>query len=179
MNHGDILLTIARASISGCFGLEYPEPDCPGELNEHGATFVTLTKHGQLRGCIGTLEAHRPIVIDTRQNALMAAFRDPRFPPMIEAEYEVVKIEISLLSKASPIPFSNEKEALLALRPGTDGVILECGSRRSTFLPQVWESLAEPESFLGELKQKAGLPARFWSEEIRLSRYTVTKWKES
>ena len=176
---GEILPKIARASISSCFGLDYPEPECPDEFLADGATFVTLTKQGLLRGCIGSLEARRPIPIDIRQNALMAAFRDPRFPPLIEAECASIKIAVSLLSDSEPIVFSNEKEAILALRPGMDGVILECDSKRSTFLPQVWESLPEPEAFLGELKLKAGLPRRFWSEKIRLSRYTVSKWRES
>ncbi|HQT25430.1 MAG TPA: AmmeMemoRadiSam system protein A [Burkholderiales bacterium] len=179
MNHGDTLLKIARASISSGLGFDFSEPPLPEALNEHGATFVTLTKVGQLRGCIGSLEAHRPIVVDTRQNALMAAFRDPRFPPLIESEYEAIRIEVSLLSKPEPVLFSNEREALLALRPGMDGVIFECGSRRSTFLPQVWESLPEAQAFLGELKRKAGFSAHFWSDGIRLSRYTVSKWKES
>ncbi len=178
MNYGDILPSIARASISERFGLNVREPDCPPQFLEHGATFVTLTKDGALRGCIGTLEAHRTIVIDTRQNAKAAAFHDPRFPPLLETEYDLIRIEVSLLSEAEPLAFSSEEEALLQLRPGTDGIIFECGSRRSTFLPQVWESLPEPRVFLAQLKQKAGFPAGFWAEEIRLSRYTVSKWKE-
>lgn len=175
---GNILLKVARASISNRFGINLPEPECPPQLFEHGATFVTLTRDGELRGCIGTLEAHRPIVMDTRHNAMAAAFRDPRFPPMQETEYAWVMIEVSLLSKAEPLVFSSERDALRQLRPGIDGIIFECGSRRSTFLPQVWDSLPESEAFLAHLKQKAGFPARFWAEDIRLSRYTVSKWKE-
>ncbi len=179
MNHGEILLKIARSSISSGLGFDFAEPPLPEALKEHGATFVTLTKQGQLRGCIGSLEAHRPIAIDTRQNALMAAFRDPRFPPLIESELDAVRIEVSLLSEAEMLFFSSEEEAREMLRPGTDGIIFECGSRRSTFLPQVWEGLPDATAFLGELKRKAGLPVHFWSDGIRLSRYTVSKWKEA
>lgn len=177
--YGDVLLKTARASIASQFGLQFPEPDCPPPLLELGATFVTLTLNGALRGCIGTLDAHRTIVMDTRQNAKAAAFHDPRFLPLAEAEHDLIRIEVSLLSNAEPLAFAGEEEALLQLRPGIDGIIFECGSRRSTFLPQVWESLTEPEAFLAHLKQKAGFPSRFWTEEIRLSRYTVSKWKET
>ena len=176
---GEILPQIARASISSCFGIDCPEPQCPQEFLADGATFVTLTKEGRLRGCIGSLEARRPIPVDIRQNALMAAFRDPRFPPLIQSEYAMIKIEVSLLSSSEPIVFSSENEAIDALHPGIDGVILEFGSKRGTFLPQVWENLPDPEIFLMELKQKAGLARHFWAEEIRLSRYTVSKWRES
>ncbi|MHB1098624.1 MAG: AmmeMemoRadiSam system protein A [Burkholderiales bacterium] len=174
----DTLLKIARASISNRLGVDFPEPDCPPELSELGATFVTLTLDGNLRGCIGTLEAHRPLFLDTRQNAIAAAFSDPRFPPLGMAEYAHIKIEISLLSPAAPLAFSSEQDALLQLEPGIDGIIFECGHRRSTFLPQVWESLPEPSSFLAQLKLKAGFSGSFWSDEIKLSRYTVSKWKE-
>ena len=174
----DTLLKIARASISNQLGLAFPEPDCPPELSELGATFVTLTLDGNLRGCVGTLEAHRPLFLDTRQNAIAAAFSDPRFPPLNMAEYAHIKIEVSLLSQAAPLAFSSEQDALLQLAPGIDGIIFECGQRRSTFLPQVWESLPEPSSFLAQLKLKAGFSGSFWSDGIRLSRYTVSKWKE-
>ncbi len=147
-------------------------------MSELGATFVTLTLGGNLRGCIGTLEAHRPLLLDIRQNAIAAAFSDPRFPPLSMAEYAHIKIEVSLLSQAAPLAFSSEQDALLQLAPGIDGVIFECGHRRSTFLPQVWESLPEPSSFLAQLKLKAGFSGSFWSDEIKLSRYTVSKWKE-
>ena len=174
----DTLLKIARASISNRLGIEFPEPDCPPELIEPGATFVTLILDGNLRGCIGTLEAHRPLYLDTRQNAIAAAFSDPRFPPLSMAEHAHIRIEVSLLSQAAPLVFSGEEEALRQLSPGIDGIIFECGRSRSTFLPQVWESLPEPASFLAQLKLKAGLSGSFWSDEVKLSRYTVSKWKE-
>ncbi len=176
---GSILPKIARASISNRLGFEHPEPAFPAEFLEPGATFVTLTLEGMLRGCIGSLAALRPIVEDTRQNALAAAFGDPRFPPLGMEEHERIRIEVSLLSEPEPVFSSGEQEALSLLRPGVDGIVFQCGARRSTFLPQVWESLPEPADFLSQLKRKAGFPEGFWSQEVRLFRYSVTKWKES
>jgi AmmeMemoRadiSam system protein A len=145
---------------------------------EHGASFVTLTQDGDLRGCIGSLEAHRPLVVDVQKNAVAAAFHDPRFSPLSNHEFARVRVEVSQLSAAEPLAFENEAHALNQLRPRVDGLILEYGRHRSTFLPQVWETLARPEIFLAQLKRKAGLPADFWHDQLRLSRYTVTKWKE-
>ncbi len=176
--NGESLLKIARASISNRLRIEYPEPDLPAEFEVWGATFVTLTMEGGLRGCIGTLDAHRPIHVDARENALAAAFSDPRFMPISIAEWPSVKIEVSLLSEPVQLLFSDEEEALSSLSPGSDGVIFECRGRRSTFLPQVWESLPEASEFLAHLKRKAGLPAGFWSDEVKLFRYGVDKWKE-
>lgn len=143
-----------------------------------GAVFVTLTQDGQLRGCIGSLEAWRPLAEDVRENARAAAFRDPRFPPLAADELPRTRVEVSLLTPAEPIAFVDEADALRQLRPGEDGIVLECGSRCATFLPQVWEQLPEPAHFLGQLKRKAGLPGDFWSDDLRLSRYRVEKWKE-
>ncbi len=176
--NGESLLKIARASISRGLGIDCPDPDLPPEFEAWGATFVTLTMGGELRGCIGTLEAYRPIHADARQNALSAAFSDPRFMPLSVAEWPSVKIEVSLLSQPARMHFADETDALSSLRPGIDGVIFECLGRRSTFLPQVWESLPEPAEFLSHLKRKAGLPAGFWSDEVQLFRYGVDKWKE-
>lgn len=175
---GESLLKIARASISSHLGLDYPRPALSAELEECGATFVTLTMNGALRGCIGTLEAYRPLHVDARQNALAAAFSDPRFMPLSIDEWPAVKIEVSLLSEPVQMPFSDEEDAISRLRPGIDGLIFECLGRRSTFLPQVWESLPEPAEFLAQLKRKAGFPANFWSGDAKLSRYGVEKWKE-
>lgn len=176
--NGEPLLNLARASISRRLNIDHPEPDRSPEFEAWGATFVTLTMGGELRGCIGTLEAHRPIHVDTRENALAAAFSDPRFMPLSIDEWPSVKIEVSLLTTPAEMHFSGEKDALSSLRPGVDGVILECRGRRSTFLPQVWESLPEPSEFIGQLKRKAGLPPGFWSDEVKLFRYGVDKWKE-
>ena len=144
-----------------------------------GATFVTLTQNGALRGCIGSLQAHRPLDQDVRANAVAAAFSDPRFPPLTLAELPRTRVEVSLLTAPQPMTFSSEADALRQLRPNLDGIILIAGQRRSTFLPQVWEQLPEPRTFMAHLKQKAGLPADWWSADVQLQRYEVQKWKEA
>ena len=176
---GQILLTLARNAISSRFGLpQLAADDCP-ELHKPGATFVTLTQRGDLRGCIGSLEAWRPLAQDIRENALSAAFRDPRFEPLTAEELPITRVEVSLLTPAEPMSFTSEVDALAQLRPEIDGVIFTAGHRRSTFLPQVWEQLPDPASFMAHLKQKAGLPADYWGPDVRLERYGVTKWKEA
>ncbi|MCX7148260.1 MAG: AmmeMemoRadiSam system protein A [Rhodocyclales bacterium] len=144
-----------------------------------GATFVTLTQDGALRGCIGSLQAHRPLDQDVRANAVAAAFSDPRFPPLTLEEFSRTRVEVSLLTAPQPMTFSSEADALRQLRPNVDGIILIAGQRRSTFLPQVWEQLPDPRQFMAHLKQKAGLPADWWSAEVQLQRYEVQKWKEA
>ena len=177
---GRILLDLARHAIAGQLG----EAEAPviateaAELERPGACFVTLTLGGQLRGCIGSLAAWRSLREDVRANACAAAFRDPRFAPLSGEEFAQVRIEVSLLTPPQPLSFSDEADALAQLRPGIDGVVLEHGKHRSTFLPQVWAELPDPGQFLGQLKIKAGLPRGFWSEELKLSRYQVEKWKE-
>lgn len=178
-DHGAILLPIARSAISIALGQPLTAHEDAPWLREFGASFVTLTQHGDLRGCIGTLEAHRPLLEDVKSNAIAAAFRDPRFPPLQASELLYTRVEVSLLSPSEAIRFESEDDALRQLRPDVDGVILEYGHYRSTFLPQVWEQLPDPDTFLAHLKRKAGLAANFWSDELRLSRYTVSKWKES
>jgi len=175
---GQVLLQIARASIASKFGEQPQQPAATEWLNRPGATFVTLTLNGQLRGCIGSLTAHRPLIEDVRNNAIAAAFQDPRFSPLDAEEFTYVKIEVSLLSPAQAMQFSSEADALAQLNPHIDGIIFECNHHRSTFLPQVWEQLPQPEIFMTHLKNKAGLPSDFWSEDIKLSRYTVSKWRE-
>ncbi|HLO61986.1 MAG TPA: AmmeMemoRadiSam system protein A, partial [Azonexus sp.] len=168
----------ARNAIAERFGLP-PRPldDCP-QLHEDGATFVTLTQHGRLRGCIGSLEAWRPLDQDVRENALAAAFRDPRFTPLSSDEWPATRVEVSLLTPAVAMSFTDEADALAQLRPGIDGLIFSAAGRRSTFLPQVWEQLPDPAQFMAHLKQKAGLPVEYWSPDVRLERYAVRKWKE-
>ncbi len=176
---GRILLPLARGSIAGALGQPFPLPDLRAPwLEAPGASFVTLTRDGELRGCIGSLEARRRLVEDVRANAVNAAFRDPRFPPLSVREFPDVRVEVSVLSPAEPLPVASEKEAWEKLRPHVDGLILEYGPYRSTFLPQVWEQLPEPDRFLAHLKMKAGLPWDFWAPELKLARYTVQKWKE-
>lgn len=177
-DQGRILLAIARSAIAQQFGhLFNATVDAPW-LQEPGATFITLTQAGELRGCIGTLQAHRSLLEDVKANAIAAAFRDPRFPPLQAAELSSTRIELSLLSPSAPLVFTSEQEALAQLQPNIDGVIFEYGTHRSTFLPQVWEQLPDPKTFMAHLKRKAGLDALFWSDEIKLARYHVSKWKE-
>lgn len=178
---GQALLILARNAITRRFARPVqPLADLSGlpELARPGATFVTLTQAGQLRGCIGSLEAYRPLATDVAENAIAAAFQDLRFSPLSAEELARTDLEVSLLSAAEPMPFSDEADALARLRPGIDGVILTRGQRRATFLPQVWESLPKPQQFIAQLKLKAGLPADYWDERITLARYGVQKWKE-
>ncbi|HEV7517331.1 MAG TPA: AmmeMemoRadiSam system protein A [Thermoanaerobaculia bacterium] len=175
---GRVLLAIARESLAEAFGLE--RGPCPTEpwLAEPGATFVTLMEDGELRGCVGSLEAYRPLGEDVAANAQAAAFKDTRFAPLAPGELPRIAIEVSQLGPAVPLTVRSESEALARLRRGRDGVILDYRGARATFLPQVWEQLPEPASFLAHLKHKAGLSPAFWSPEIRLWTYEVTKWEE-
>lgn len=178
-NPGAILLPIARGAIASA--LESPvaaADESAAWLQQPGACFVTLTQESQLRGCIGTLVPHRPLLEDLKANARAAALRDPRFLPLTAGELNLIAIEVSLLSTMQGLAFSCEAEVLTQLQPGIDGVMLEYGHYRSTFLPQVWEQLPHATEFLAQLKRKAGLPPDFWAQEIRISRYTVQKWRE-
>jgi len=183
---GEILLRLARRALEEVLDAATPEPEgtdpkeaaTEGWLEEQGATFVTLTLDGKLRGCIGSLEPKRSLLEDVRRNARAAAFDDPRFAPLTVEELPEVTIEVSLLSPTEPIEVESEEDLLAALRPGVDGVVLESGFHRGTFLPQVWEQLPQAEDFVKHLKRKADLDADFWSPDMRVSRYTVTKWKE-
>ncbi len=175
---GATLLPIARASIAQVLGRTMLVRDDAPWLQEPGATFVTLTRDGQLRGCIGSLHAERRLLDDVRANAVAAALRDPRFAPVAPHELDQVLIGVSLLSAMQVMDFSDENDALAQLRPGIDGLLFECDGRRSTFLPQVWAQLPTPADFVGQLKHKAGFSVDFWAEAVRLKRYTVAKWEE-
>lgn len=174
------LREIAHHSID--FGLQHGTPspvtvsDYSLALQKHGACFVTLSINKQLRGCIGTLEAYRPLVEDVAENAFAAAFRDPRFPRLTRQEYEKLHVHISVLNPPEAMRFTDEEDLLRQIRPGIDGLVLEDGYHRGTFLPQVWESLPEPKLFLRHLKQKAGLPPDHWSKAIKMQRYTVEEF---
>ena len=172
------LLHLARAAIAKELGFIADELPRPAWLEEPGATFVTLTLHGQLRGCVGSLEANRPLVDDVRHNAVAAAFHDPRFTPLGLDEFADVIIDVALLSTPELIRFSSEKDALTKLNPGKDGVTLECGSKRASFLPRAWADSPDPRVFLALLKNQAGLADDFWSDDIKLSRFTIRKWRE-
>ena len=179
----DTLKQVARQSIE--YSLEHGAPhgryqeikinagDYPALLQENRATFVTLNINNDLRGCIGTLEAYQPLVKDIAHNAHAAAFQDPRFSPLQQSEYANLDIHISILSPPEPMTYTSEEDLLQQIRPGIDGLILEDGRQRGTFLPSVWESLKTPEEFLNHLKLKAGLPVNYWSYSIEMSRYTT------
>jgi uncharacterized protein len=174
---GQLLTALARAAIAAEFGAPWPDLPRPAWLDEPAATFVTLTLHGRLRGCIGSLEAHLSLYDDVMHNARAAAFGDPRFPPLAADELPAVRIEVSVLTAPQPLEFSSEADALRRLRPGVDGVIFQYGARRATLLPQVWEQLPEPSEFLAHLKRKAGLPPDFRAEGMRLAVYQVERFQ--
>lgn len=171
------LLTLARDSIRYGLGHGCQMPvdlrECPPPLQALGASFVTLKAADELRGCIGSLLAARPLALDVAGNAYAAAFRDPRFQPLAAPEFDGLAVHISLLSPMTPLQFESEDDLLAQLQPGVDGLLLEEGSRRSTFLPAVWETLPDPREFLQYLKRKAGLPANYWSGTLKAHRYTV------
>lgn len=175
---GPALLAVGRAAIARELGLPYTAQPDTDWLRAPGACFVTLKQNETLRGCVGSLRAHRPLLEDVAANALGAAFRDPRFPPLLQHELHITRLEVSLLSTLEPLQFQDEQHALSQLHPGTDGVVFEYGYHTSTFLPQVWEDIPDPVSFLAHLKRKAGLPPDFWEAGLKLSRYTVSKWSE-
>ena len=173
--HGDALLQIADASIRT--GLKTGQmlkqiKGVPNALSDDGAAFVTLkTASGQLRGCIGSAQAHRPLAVDVAENAYKAAFKDPRFPPVTADEYETLKLSISVLSPQTPMQITDEADLLSQLRPGVDGLVISDGNQRALFLPSVWEQLPTPDVFLGQLKHKAGMAADHWSETFEASRF--------
>ncbi len=175
---GRTLLGMARRAVeSSLFGKTEAQPAHPW-LAQAGATFVTLTKDGGLRGCIGSLEAARPLGEDVAENARGAAFRDPRFAAMTAAEWPQCRVEVSLLAAAKPLQFADEADLLAQIKAGEDGLILEADGKRGTFLPQVWEDIGDKRVFLNQLIKKAGLPADTRLTRCRISRYRVSKWKE-
>lgn len=177
------LLHLARESIQ--YGLAHAQAlpvdkqDYSASLQQIRASFVTLHKQGQLRGCMGNLEASEPLVENVANNAFNAAFRDPRFPPLTPDEFALLHIHIELLTPAEAINFSSEQDLLRQLQAGKDGLILSDGFHRGTFLPSVWESLPEPEQFLFHLKNKAGLPGDYWSDTLNVQRYYTEAFEEN
>jgi uncharacterized protein len=169
------LLDLAQKSILHGVNNACPMPvnpaDYPKKLRQELASFVTLNRCGNLRGCIGHLKAIQPLVSDVAENAFSAAFRDPRFSPLSSSELEGVDLHISVLTAAMPIEFASEEDLLKMLRPGVDGLILKLGRQQGTFLPSVWESLPDSRSFLQHLKLKAGLALDYWSDDIEVFRY--------
>ncbi|HEX4327181.1 MAG TPA: AmmeMemoRadiSam system protein B [Burkholderiales bacterium] len=175
---GRVLLRLARTSIKGALGNDPSFAMHAGWLKEQAAVFVTLKKNGELRGCIGSLEAHQTLVEDVRANAVNAALHDPRFPPVTLDELEEIEIEISLLTAPRPLHFSDQADALAQLKPGIDGVTFESAGKRATFLPQVWEDLPDPHEFIAQLKQKAGFARDYWAADVKLQRYGAVKMKD-
>jgi len=169
------LLNLVKESIG--WGLRYGKPlpvklqDFDSELQQPGTCFVTLRKNNDLRGCIGSIEVRRPLLEDVIKNAYAAAFHDPRFDPLQAKELEFLSLSISVLTPASEMDFDSEPDLIQQIRPGIDGLILQQGCHRATFLPSVWRQLPDPTEFMRKLKQKAGLPAYFWSDDICVSRY--------
>ena len=186
---GLVLLPLARRAIANRLGVPASATPLAGVsgsgadddawLELPGASFVTLTLGGSLRGCIGSLAPHRTLGEDVEANAVAAAVRDPRFPPLTSGEFEATLIEVSVLSAPRVLPVDGEADLLARLRPGVDGVILSTARHRATFLPQVWDQLPQPSDFLAHLRRKAGLPAGYWGADVEIEVYTVTAWKET
>jgi len=174
------LLSLASDSVD--YGLQHHKvmsvevDNYPPSLQTITATFVTLTIQQQLRGCIGTLEAHRPLVTDVIENAYAAAFRDPRFAPVNSSEAGLLEYHISILEPAVPMQFESEEDLLTQIEPGKDGLIFNSGGRRATFLPSVWEQLPDPHDFLNHLKIKAGFSQNYWSQDVEISHYHVEEF---
>jgi AmmeMemoRadiSam system protein A len=173
----ELLLDVARRSIEtgGSSGQPLPIDIAaqPAPLREIRSSFVTLKLEGQLRGCIGSLEAQLPLAADVSRSAYRAAYRDPRFRPVTSEERDRLELHISVLSPMARMSFSSETDLLSQLRPGVDGLLLRDGRANGTFLPSVWESLPESLEFLRSLKQKAGLPRDHWSASVEVFRYTT------
>jgi AmmeMemoRadiSam system protein B/AmmeMemoRadiSam system protein A len=173
----ETLLDVARRSIEWGAASSGPLPveteTYPPALREVRSTFVTLKLDGELRGCIGSLEAARPLVSDVARSAYKAAYEDPRFPPVSAEERGRLEIHVSVLEPSKPMSFKSEGDLLAQLRPGVDGLILREGGSQATFLPDVWESLPEPRDFVAQLKKKAGLAADYWSPTVEVDRYTT------
>ena len=190
-DRGRILIAVARSAIRNRLGLQDDNIDADDLetlmevhpwLSDPGASFVTLTENGQLRGCIGTLQAHQSLGRDVAEHAVDAAMHDPRFMPVTPMEYPLLDVEVSVLSEPKPMAVRSRDELERTLRPGEDGLIISDGLRhRATFLPQVWDELPDPADFVAHLLVKAGLPAGYeWHDgEIACSRYMVTAYRET
>jgi AmmeMemoRadiSam system protein A len=179
----DSLLRLARATLErGLRRQKLPPLDLqamPPHLKAPGASFITLTIRGELRGCIGALEAYQPLAQDVREHALAAALDDPRFPPVTPEELDQIQIEISRLTEPQDLQYQDSADLLHRLRPGVDGVILRDGMRRATFLPQVWEKIPDKAEFLDNLCAKMGAPADTWRHKhLEVLTYQVEEFHE-
>jgi len=177
------LLQLARQSLeSGVRGEKLPPLDLqsmPLHLREQGAAFVTLTINGNLRGCIGAIEAYQPLAEDVREHAIAAALQDFRFPNVQPEELSQIEIEVSRLTPPTPLEYTTPEDLLSKLRPGIDGVLLRDGVHRATFLPQVWEKIPDPAEFLGNLCYKMGAAPDLWRKKhLEVSIYQVEEFHE-
>jgi len=170
---GDIARRAIRNGLSTSKEPDLSTTLLPPRLSAPRASFVTLEHEGRLRGCIGSLVPHQPLAVDVAQNAYRAAFKDPRFEPLTLDEYEDIDLSISILSVPVPMKFASEADLISKLRPGVDGLILEDGNNRGTFLPQVWQHYPEAPVFLQHLKTKAGFDPQYWADNLRVWRYTT------
>lgn len=178
-----VMLTLGRESIAHGLDTGLPltlsDPPPAGELAENRASFVTLRQAGELRGCMGSLEAMSSLAEGVARNAFQSAFEDPRFRRLPSSALNTLDIEISVLSALEPMTIHSEAELLGELKPLVDGLVLDAGPYRSTFLPKVWEQLRDPQEFLYALKRKVGLPDEYWSHNIRVYRYQTETFAES
>jgi AmmeMemoRadiSam system protein A len=180
-----MLLQMAREALEcGVHGQKLPPLDkdsLPARLRDKGASFVTLTIHGALRGCIGALEAYQPLADDVREHAVAAALEDPRFPPVREAELSRINIEVSRLTRPLPLEYQDAEDLLSKLRPHLDGVVLrDSTGRRATFLPQVWEKISDAAEFLENLCYKMGLNGHTWRiQHLEVFTYRVEEFREA
>ncbi|MDI6769718.1 MAG: AmmeMemoRadiSam system protein A [Anaerolineales bacterium] len=177
------LLRLSRQALeSGVRGQTLPALDAATlspTLRADGASFVTLTVRGELRGCIGVLEPYQSLAEDVREHAIAAALQDYRFPPVEEHELAQIEIEVSRLTLPEPLEYTTAEDLLASLRPGVDGVILQDGFRRATFLPQVWEKVADKEEFLDHLCMKMGASPDFWRRKhLEVLVYQVEEFHE-
>jgi len=177
------LLRLAREAMEqGVRGKKLPPLDNASlsvHLNEQGASFITLTIRGELRGCIGALEPHQSLAQDVREHAIAAALEDPRFPPVREDELSRINIEVSRLTRPMLLAYQDAADLLTKLRPHVDGVILRDGLRRATFLPQVWEKLPDPAEFLNNLCYKMGTNQNAWrNKHLDVYIYQVEEFHE-
>jgi uncharacterized protein len=165
-----ILLKIARLALTQAanhLAIRAIDPaELTERLNQEGATFVTLTEGGELRGCVGALEPYQSLAEDVCEHAIAAGLDDPRFPPVRPGELPDIQIEISRLTIPTPLQYSDPKELSKLIRPNIDGLILRDGFHRATFLPQVWEKLPDVEDFLGHLCRKMGVSTDLWKKRI-------------
>ena len=177
---GQTLIAIARGAIARQLNpdtrIDVPDADW---LQAKRASYVTLLHDGRLRGSTGTLQAQRTLAEDVMANAVAAACKDLRFKPLGRDEFANTRIEVCVLSALETLQTADEAATLAQLRPGTDGVVLEYGRHRSSFLPEMWDQSADAAEFLARLKYQAGLPPDFWSPEVWIARYTAIKWQEN